>query len=381
MPAVSQTRRKLLFRLAAVAASILASALIAEAALRLAWGGPRLPAPVDSLRLDPRIGVMHVPGYVGVLNTPSHRTRVRYNSLGWRDEERQVAKPPGLFRVLALGDSFVEGHGVEYDQMFLSLAEKALCPPTGFQGIEVVKAGVGGWGPVNELRALRLDLARLGPDLVVLFFYTGNDFDEAAAPDRLSVWGGLRMERDLAESMTWARSIRVFLRKHLYLYALFVDAAKSARMSKGERMKEDLAVLRDCRQESPPPTRATAEAFAGFRQWSESAGCPVACVILPHRAQLEKARADAGARLLGGSFDLDLPSKQIAEILKSEGIPSLDLTPALRQVAESGKPIGMEADSHYNAAVHATVASALAPWLEARISERAGRSAPDASAK
>jgi len=45
---------------------------------------------------------------------------IRTNSLGFRDIEHQLFKPPGELRVMAIGDSFTEGQGASFEQTWMN---------------------------------------------------------------------------------------------------------------------------------------------------------------------------------------------------------------------------------------------------------------------
>ena len=91
---------------------------------------------------------------------------VRINSRGLRDVEHSLAKPPGVRRVLVLGDSFTFGYGVEENQRFSNLLARQLGA-----GWEFINSGVPTWGTADELSYLRDEGLKYHPDLVVLFFY------------------------------------------------------------------------------------------------------------------------------------------------------------------------------------------------------------------
>jgi len=109
-------------------------------------------------------------------------TRVRYlghevriNALGMRDDEVSVRKPPGRFRILALGDSHLFGWAVGQDDSFAQVLERRLeeLAPGRF---EVLNAGVPGYNTVMEARYFELHADELEPDLV-LVHYVDNDMD------------------------------------------------------------------------------------------------------------------------------------------------------------------------------------------------------------
>ena len=48
------------------------------------------------------------------------------NSRGYRDNEHALAKPPGVKRLLSLGDSFAWGAGIEFDDTYAQRLERQL---------------------------------------------------------------------------------------------------------------------------------------------------------------------------------------------------------------------------------------------------------------
>jgi len=100
---------------------------------------------------------------------------VESNSLGFRGPEISVQKPPGVFRIIALGDSMTDGFFVDSDATFPYLLQENLAK----QGwrIEVVNAAHGG-GTINGQFAMLQDHAlALGPDLVILT-WSPNDISD-----------------------------------------------------------------------------------------------------------------------------------------------------------------------------------------------------------
>jgi hypothetical protein len=92
------------------------------------------------------------------------------NSLGLREHEVAVARPRGRRRVLILGDSIAFGSGLDAGERFSDLLGRGLG-----DSVEVINAGVPGWGNDQELLFFEQRLRRLKPDVVVLTFTAGND--------------------------------------------------------------------------------------------------------------------------------------------------------------------------------------------------------------
>lgn len=103
---------------------------------------------------------------------------VHINSAGMRDDrDANAEKPPEVFRVAVLGDSYVEALQVPVERTFWRLLEAKLqaCGFANGQRIEVLGFGVSGYSTAQELLTLRTRANGYRPDLVLLAFTSGND--------------------------------------------------------------------------------------------------------------------------------------------------------------------------------------------------------------
>jgi len=125
---------------------------------------------------------------------------VAVNSKGLRDREMAYAKPPGVRRLLSVGDSFAFGYGVELDEAFCKVAAAELGPPW-----EAINAGVPSWGTGDELDFLLTEGFRYEPDVVVLTCFFENDLRDNWNRQRYTVGADGRarrvrpLEQDLRE--------------------------------------------------------------------------------------------------------------------------------------------------------------------------------------
>lgn len=94
------------------------------------------------------------------------------NSLGWRDRETPLKKPPGKRRVVALGDSFTFGARLDYGERFSEVLERDL------KDLEVINLGVNAYGTDQQLRVLEVEGLHYEADIVVQAVFLGNDLDD-----------------------------------------------------------------------------------------------------------------------------------------------------------------------------------------------------------
>jgi len=116
------------------------------------------------------------PGASGVVSGETPQ-RVRINSHGFRDRERDWEKPGGTFRIAVLGNSWTEALQVPLDRTYPGVLETELQGGACFNGrrIEVLNFGVAGYSTGQELLTLQQEVWKYKPDLVILAFYPARD--------------------------------------------------------------------------------------------------------------------------------------------------------------------------------------------------------------
>jgi len=151
------------------------SLVIAEFVLRGLFGPRFLPL----FQRDDRVLYRLVPGAERIIVSPpiygSAVVRYQINSQGFRGPE--LARPGASTRVVVYGDSFIQGSYVRTEDTFTEQLKTRLAGKTG-KSVEVVNAGVDGYGPDQELRRMEEELPALKPKLVIVAIYAGNDFGD-----------------------------------------------------------------------------------------------------------------------------------------------------------------------------------------------------------
>jgi lysophospholipase L1-like esterase len=108
-----------------------------------------------------------------------HVPEFRLNNFGFRDDDVQLPKPPGVLRIVCIGASTTE-EGSSNGFTYPNLVERFLNERFGAGRVEVINAGVSGTRTVRE-RARFADYLMMEPDLIV--FYNGvNDICHEILP-------------------------------------------------------------------------------------------------------------------------------------------------------------------------------------------------------
>jgi hypothetical protein len=114
-----------------------------------------------------------VPGWSRV----HHGGRLTINSAGLRDREYTVEKPPGVFRIVMLGQSYVLGEGVNDGETFENVLEEMLnerdAAALGYSRIEVINLGAPGYSAMQQRADVAVGRAgKWSPDLVMCVGHT-----------------------------------------------------------------------------------------------------------------------------------------------------------------------------------------------------------------
>ena len=105
---------------------------------------------------DRTLGHKRQPGSQGIYKTREFRHDIKFNAGGWYDTEHAVIKPKDVFRIIVLGDSYVEGIQVSLEQTISRRLERLL--NRHFKGTtryEVINMGVSGYGTTQEFLLLK----------------------------------------------------------------------------------------------------------------------------------------------------------------------------------------------------------------------------------
>ena len=100
------------------------------------------------------------------------------NSLGLRDSEHHFKKKPGTYRVLLLGDSMSMAEGAELEETYIKQFDKLANHCSEGEYIETINMAIRGYGNDQEVVLFERIGQKFHPDLVILSFFEGNDFDD-----------------------------------------------------------------------------------------------------------------------------------------------------------------------------------------------------------
>ncbi len=395
---MSLSLRERLIGPAVAAASIALLLLVFEAALRLAGpagGGKESNEERLYTEYDPLLGWRKRPGGRSLYQRREYVTEVVINSRGLRDLERPCAPPPDTLRILALGDSFVEGYTVDLPHVVTQVLEQRLraggCPA------EVINGGTNAYSTDQEYLFYRSEGVRYEPRIVLLFFYYNdivyNDrqdyfgapkpiFEMATGrlrihrypvkiptpqavapasrePDsqdggglRVYTWvrdrvryGAPRAYQRLARFGLWDPIPRIPLRLELRVY---------------ERRREPLI------EESWTKTGAILRALA---RDVEGEGGKLLVIGVPSRLEVEQRTWEITQALYGASdatWNRRAVMERLGRVGAEHGFDVIDLTAAMRAAYESGKRPYFTYDGHWTARGHAIAAQEVERHIRRR---------------
>jgi lysophospholipase L1-like esterase len=346
---------------------------------------------------DPVRGVAHIPGAKSERQYQGGRW-VEINDDGLRGPAVSLDKPAGTFRIALLGDSFIEAFEVPYEKTVGEVLERRLSALRGTP-VEVLNFGVGGYGTTQQLLTLRHEVWKYSPDLVLLAVTTGNDISDNYRPLRgadyvpyhifrgtdLVLDNSFRTSRAYQSRAAWTRRL-LGLVQHSRLVQLLNRARhlwrKTERQQRNAGGPGSELGLRD-EVHLPPATpdwqeawKVTEAVLGLMRDESRSKGTPFAIVTLTRGIQVTPVREEKESILRQlGAEDLYYPERRLAEFGEREGIPVLNLAPAMAEQAEQRQiyfhayrnRLGI---GHWNEDGHQAAGELIAPWLAGELAAR-----------
>ena len=102
---------------------------------------------------------------------PDGKVTYRINGMSFRGGPLVIEKPPAAFRVVCLGDSLTFGEGVHEGDTYPAKLEEFLGDSIAGRTVQVINAGVQGYGTREEVALFFDRCTKLRPDVVVLGFF------------------------------------------------------------------------------------------------------------------------------------------------------------------------------------------------------------------
>jgi hypothetical protein len=383
--------------------------ILAEGAVRLyldVLPGPRhpvyLPDPEAGYRLNPEAAAGDTAGAV-----------FHVNALGFRDREHPAVKPPGVRRILGIGDSFVLGEVIP-EHNFLRRVEDELNHPPLPPGLgapaeptrspagrlpalraEMILLGLGGYNPENYVGVLHEIGLPLKPDYAILCFYVGNDVTGLASPERI-------LRGQLYTVGSYNPLINLLRKSRLYVFlerqVLFrLRRARLAHRSEGAAPQT--AVPRPGADSTSSPGGAEAGPSRFYRLveenrlpiflhqtpmaiealWAEAehclmefdadsraAGVPWGLVVIPDEIQVNtRLRHDVLARLGQDEalYDMNGPQLRLKDLATRRGVPFLDLLPVFIAEDRPDSALYYPNDTHWSGRGNRIAARAVTDFL------------------
>jgi len=366
---------------------------------------------------DPERGWRNVANASGYFTTDEYEVFLEYNSRGIRGPEREHAKPPGTFRVVLLGDSFLEGYSVQREHRVAEVLERLLATHDPTRRYEVIALGTAGYSTDQALLWLESEGLAYEPDVVVALFYMndvwfngrarywrgekplfvlrdgaleltnvpvpepgGRDGAERAstAPSRSAgFWHWLRSSSKLHAAASLALEQSPGLRRAAASLGLVAPrAARPAREPEGgtPTVRQELSVFAS--DESEPVREAwqvTGALLATMDDKAREAGARFLAFHIPFKGAVYEedwGSLLAELSLSRDAMERDRVAERFLDVCAEARLECIEPTAEFREVARAGRVEGRRLyyarDNHWNRYGHRLAAELLAGSILAR---------------
>ncbi len=284
---------------------------------------------------------------------------VRINNFGFRGKDFSIAKKPGTYRIVCLGDSVTFGWSVGDDETYPAQLHALLEKKYPDRQIEVINLGVTGYTSFQGKEQFLTFGQKLAPDLVI-FGFGPNDRLPALASDR-----------EQFDARAWQKNRLDLLLSRSQIYKLVKSGVVYL-----ERRRQGLSL--DPKTFLPKlkrkvNTEAYLRNFETVKKGCDASGCQVILLNMdfpslpldPATDGLEELARKSGGRLPEDWHRWNLPAIN-QEISSHDNIPLLDL----RALFSHGGKTLMVDNGHPNGKGHALIAERLAGIIEIYLEQK-----------
>jgi len=256
------------------------------------------------------------------------------NSLGFRDDEFLVQKPAGEFRVLALGDSFTYGMGVQAHDNWPTVLERMLQADRG-GAVQVINAGMASGNGARSAAEYAPWLEREGmgfaPDMVVLGFCLN----------------------DISDGIPMLSYLPPAYQPTFFGVSRILDSLVMRARLRAARMEDRKSAIDALIDAEPKRWLQVQEGMQKLQQLCLAAKIPFVVAVFPMISQLD------------GQYPYGRIHEMVATFCLARGIHCVDLLPAFRGRADQSLWVHFT-DQHPNDVGHQIMAEQIFTFLRAQ---------------
>ncbi len=400
--------KNLMYNILLILLGVLVGLLLAEGWVRVFFPHPSYGAPQGLYRLNENRDYDLTPNFKGIFRSSEFYSHISTNSHGLRDREYE-SKNKDAFRIMVIGDSFAFGHGCELEDSFTKVLEANLnnAGNKKLKAVDVLNAGVGGYGIDHYYRHLKEKFDIYKPDLVVLSFFVGNDLGQRIG--LRTVWDGYLIDKDsiplndqvkasIASLPSIFLKVKAYLAQHSHLFNFLVARVKNSERIKGFFNKTGLAagektlemkrlalqekkreyILKKERNKIIPlyfqkylkvPTLRFEEDWAfsirylhKIKVFLKDQDADLLVAFLPDRMQVHKEYWDKVLwqhNFDQNAFDLENINNRLSDFCATNSLSCVDMLPEFKKADQKGVRLYFKYDPHWNINGHRQAADIL----------------------
>jgi hypothetical protein len=261
------------------------------------------------------------------------------NHLGYREREFPAQKPPGVYRIAVVGDSFTYGQGIDEADRFSNRVQAAL--DRGRQRFEVLNFGKTGAQTVDEVRVLENPVIGTRPDFVLLVWYI-NDIEGYDITGKFD-------PVPLMPSST----LRSILHHHSVFYYILEQEWFSAQMNLGWINTMDVWMQNRFGDPNSPWTRQGMDQLRAFLRVCRLNKIPMGIVLFPDMNAIGKPR-----------YSFAFLHEYVLAFCAQENLDCLDLRESMARAASRVRLEVNRFDGHPNAEANRIAADEIVKRFE-----------------
>lgn len=312
-----------------------------------------------SLVPDPVVGWKLAPSRTSRLRWQTYDYVMIANALGFPAPEVPTTKPAGVIRIMAVGNAFTSGDGMNPDLVWPRLLERELTMKNA--PAQVLNFGITGHGPNQFAAVVRTYAPLVRPDVIIVEMFTKEFADVLVADASFRRDIGFAEPdpqgfRATAEAMQLATYLRITIgdRVHAALHqplktrgAIFANV-EAFDLQRPELQRSRALVAERLNEIQAEAMRLHARLFVIMVPASVQVCNPADLPYYPN-----------GVFSDGSRYDLDLPQRMASEIAALAGIRFLDLRAALK----NGPCPYRKTNMHWTSEGHRRASEAIARMI------------------